>query len=405
MIKKLLIMLPIIVLAMQQKADEDSIRFIFEPDSLLLHVGESAEITIKMVTSNGKLSGTPFLIYGQPRRSLETYPRISDSTGFAKVKVKPYKPGSLKLRTRSISIKREDRTYGELKISVPKPKLKKIVFKISNDNIYEGTTIRLEPVVYDEANLIRDDVSVLLEDALSARLIDKEAQFIAERAIRLGDTTVKEIMVPRVEMVILAPDEDPLGMIARIIESGHSRYPVLGPAKNEVQGILLAKDLLPIINKDLEDFDLKNLIRDIKVVPESKKADSLLEEFKKDRSHMAVVIDEYGTISGLVTIEDILEELVGEIEDEHDTDDEDLIQVSEYEYIADATLELTEFENKFNKNFNGMDAETLAGLFINKLGFLPKVGDKIELDDMILAVTAADKRKIKKIGITIKTNT
>ena len=112
-----------------------------------------------------------------------------------------------------------------------------------------------------------DDVSVLLEDALSARLIDKEAQFIAERAIRLGDTTVKAIMVTRVEMVILAPDEDPMGMISRIIDAGHSRYPVLGPAKNEVQGILLAKDLLPIINKDLENFNLRNFIRDIKVVP------------------------------------------------------------------------------------------------------------------------------------------
>ena len=249
-----------------------------------------------------------------------------------------------------------------------------------------------------------DDVSVLLEDALSAKLIDKEAQFIAERAIRLGDTTVKEIMVPRVEMVILAPDEEPLDMIARIINSGHSRYPVLGPAKNEVQGILLAKDLLPIINQNLKDFKLLSLIRDIKVVPESKKADSLLEEFKKDRSHMAVVIDEYGAVCGLVTIEDILEELVGEIEDEHDSEEEDLIQVSEYEYIANATLELSEFEQKFNKSFNGMDAETLAGLFISKLGFLPKVGDKIDLDNMILAVTAADKRKIKKIGITIKTN-
>ena len=249
-----------------------------------------------------------------------------------------------------------------------------------------------------------DDVSVLLEDALSAKLIDKEAQFIAERAIRLGDTTVKEIMVPRVEMVILAPNEEPLDMITRIINSGHSRYPVLGPAKNEVQGILLAKDLLTIINQNLKDFKLLSLIRDIKVVPESKKADSLLEEFKKDRSHMAVVIDEYGTVSGLVTIEDILEELVGEIEDEHDSEEEDLIQVSEYEYIANATLELSAFEQKFNKSFNGMDAETLAGLFISKLGFLPKVGDKIDLDNMILAVTAADKRKIKKIGITIKTN-
>lgn len=249
-----------------------------------------------------------------------------------------------------------------------------------------------------------DDVSILLEDALSAKLIDKEAQFIAERAIRLGDTAVKEIMVPRVEMVIIAPNEDSTMMINRIIESGHSRYPVIGPEKNEVQGILLAKDLLPIITINFEDIDLSKIIREIKVVPESKKADSLLEEFKKDRSHMAIVLDEYGTISGLVTIEDILEELVGEIEDEHDIEDEDLIQVSEFEYIADATLELSIFEEKFNKDFNNIDAETLAGLFINKLGYLPKVGDKIEIDNMILAITAADKRKIKKIGITIKSN-
>ena len=165
MLRKFLILLPIFVLAMQERADEDSIRFIFEPDSLFLHVGQSAEITIKMVTAADKLTGTPFLIYGQPRRSLETYPRISDSTGFVKVKVRPYKPGSLKLRTRSISIKREDRVFGELKITVPKPKLKKIVFNNSIDNLYEGTTIRLEPVVYDEANLIRDEVSVLLSSS------------------------------------------------------------------------------------------------------------------------------------------------------------------------------------------------------------------------------------------------
>jgi magnesium and cobalt transporter len=250
-----------------------------------------------------------------------------------------------------------------------------------------------------------DDVSLLLKDALSSRLIDKEAQFIAERAIRLGDTTVKEIMIPRVEMVTLTSEEEPNALITRIIESGHSRYPVLGATKNEVRGILLVKDLLTILNKDLETFQLNNFIRDIKIVPESKKADSLLEEFKKDRSHMAIVIDEYGTISGLVTIEDILEELVGEIEDEHDAEDlDDLIQVSEFEYIADATLELSIFEEKFEKDFGDIDAETLAGLFISKLGLLPKVGDKIDLDNMILSITAADKRKVKKIGITIKTN-
>ncbi len=120
---------------------------------------------------------------------------------------------------------------------------------------------------------------------------------------------------------------------------------------------------------------------------------------------MAIVVDEYGAICGLVTIEDILEELVGEIEDEHDSgDDDELIQVSEFEYIADANLELSTFEDKFNKNFDDIDAETLAGLFINKLGILPKVGDKIDLGDMFLAVTAADKRKVKKIGITIKSS-
>lgn len=251
-----------------------------------------------------------------------------------------------------------------------------------------------------------DDVSILLKDALATRLIDKEAQFIAERAIRLGDTTVKEIMIPRVEMVTLTSEEEAGALITRIIESGHSRYPVLGATKNEVRGILLAKDLLTIIDKELETFQLHNFIRDIKIVPETKKADSLLEEFKKDRSHMAVVIDEYGTISGLVTIEDILEELVGEIEDEHDSEDlDDLIQVSEFEYIADATLELSIFEEKFSKDFGDIDAETLAGLFINQLGLLPKVGDKIDLGNMILSITAADKRKVKKIGITIKTNT
>ena len=173
MLRKFLIMLPIFVFAIQEKAAKDSIRFIFEPDSLNLHVGESAEITIKMVTNDDKLTGTPFLIYGQPRRALEAYPRISDSTGFVKVKVKAYKPGALKLRTRSISVKREDRVFGELKITVPKPKLKRIVFNNSIDNLYEGTTVRLEPIVYDEANLIRDEVFVELSSSnLKVAIID-----------------------------------------------------------------------------------------------------------------------------------------------------------------------------------------------------------------------------------------
>ena len=246
-----------------------------------------------------------------------------------------------------------------------------------------------------------NEVSEVLQHALNTNIIDKEAQLIAEKAIRLGDTTLKEIMIPKVEMVTVDVNESQDIFINRIIESGHSRYPVMGENKNEVKGLLLAKDILPALHSKTP-ISLEKVTRNIKVVPENKKADTMLEEFKNDRSHMAVVIDEYGSVSGLITIEDVLEELVGEIEDEHDTGDVDeLIQVSPTEYIADARLDINVFEKKFDLKFDDLDAETVGGLFIHKLGLLPKVGDKIEVNNMTLAVTAADKRKVKKIGITI----
>jgi len=246
-----------------------------------------------------------------------------------------------------------------------------------------------------------NEVSEVLQHALNTNIIDKEAQLIAEKAIRLGDTTLKEIMIPKVEMVTVDVNESQDVFINRIIESGHSRYPVMGENKNEVKGLLLAKDVLPALHSKTP-ISLEKVTRNIKVVPENKKADTMLEEFKNDRSHMAVVIDEYGSVSGLITIEDVLEELVGEIEDEHDTGDVDeLIQVSPTEYIADARLDINVFEKKFDLKFDDLDAETVGGLFIHKLGLLPKVGDRIEVNNMTLAVTAADKRKVKKIGITI----
>ncbi len=250
-----------------------------------------------------------------------------------------------------------------------------------------------------------NEVSEVLQHALNTNIIDKEAQLIAEKAIRLGDTTLKEIMIPKVEMVTVDVNESQDVFINRIIESGHSRYPVMGENKNEVKGLLLAKDILPALHSKTP-ISLEKVTRNIKVVPENKKADTMLEEFKNDRSHMAVVIDEYGSVSGLITIEDVLEELVGEIEDEHDTGDVDeLIQVSPTEYIADARLDINVFEKKFDLKFDDLDAETVGGLFIHKLGLLPKVGDRIEVNNMTLAVTAADKRKVKKIGITINKST
>ena len=148
-------------------------------------------------------------------------------------------------------------------------------------------------------------------------------------------------MVPKIEMVTININDKESEFLNRIIDTGHSRYPVLGNESNEVLGLLLAKDILPIM-KTKQKINLSSILRDVRVVPENKKADTMLEEFKKDRSHMAVVIDEYGTISGLITIEDVLEELVGEIEDEHDpTDADEIIQVSKNEFIADARLELS----------------------------------------------------------------
>lgn len=245
-----------------------------------------------------------------------------------------------------------------------------------------------------------EDVTEVLESSLSSDIIDEVAFSIAENAIKLRATSVKEIMIPKVEMVNIYIDDSSEKLLETVIESGHSRYPVINEKKKKVEGILLAKDLLPLLSIN-EEVNLGSIMRDAKVVPETKRADSLLEEFKKDKSHLAVVIDEYGEICGLVTIEDILEELVGEIEDEHDIDDLDLIQVSEKEFIADAKIEIDEFEEKFEINLNESSVETLGGYMTKKLGILPKVGDKIIVESIELVVTAADKRRIKKIGISI----
>ena len=245
-----------------------------------------------------------------------------------------------------------------------------------------------------------EDVTEVLESSLSSDIIDEVAFSIAENAIKLRATSVKEIMIPKVEMVNIYIDDSSEKLLETVIESGHSRYPVINEKKKKVEGILLAKDLLPLLSIN-DEVNLDSIMRDAKVVPETKRADSLLEEFKKDKSHLAVVIDEYGEICGLVTIEDILEELVGEIEDEHDIDDLDLIQVSEKEFIADAKIEIDEFEEKFEINLNESSVETLGGYMTKKLGILPKVGDKIIVESIELIVTAADKRRIKKIGISI----
>ena len=247
------------------------------------------------------------------------------------------------------------------------------------------------------------EVADFLKDAVDQNIIDKEAESIANKAIRLGSTTVKEIMVPKVDMVTVTINEETGVIIDRIIDSGHSRYPVLGTERDEVSGILLAKDILPKIVNGNDSFEISEMLREPNIVPETKKADALLEEFKKDRSHLAIVVDEYGTISGLVTIEDILEELVGEIEDEHDIEEDEIIKLSEGRYTADAKIELEVFIDYFKMNIDPMsiDAETLGGFIISSLGVLPKIGDEISLDNITIIVSDADDRKINKVSVKV----
>ena len=246
------------------------------------------------------------------------------------------------------------------------------------------------------------EVTDFLKDAADQKVIDKEAESIARKAIKLGDITAKEIMVPKVDMVTIHIDEDTNEIVKKIIDSGHSRYPVLGNERNEVIGILLAKDILPKLFKNSLDFDINGMLRELNVVPETKKIDSLLEEFKEDRSHLAVVIDEYGVICGLITIEDILEELVGEIEDEHDVDLDEIIELSDNTYSVDSKIELEEFISFFQLEIDPLtiDAETLGGLFISKFGMLPKVGDKININNVSIKVLDTDSRRIKKFKVT-----
>jgi len=246
------------------------------------------------------------------------------------------------------------------------------------------------------------EVTDFLKDAVDRNVIDKEAESIAIKAIRLGDITVKEIMIPKVDMVNIQIGENTKDIIKKIIDSGHSRYPVLGNERNEVAGILLAKDILPKLFKGTTDFDINEMLRDPNVVPETKKADSLLEEFKQDRSHLAVVIDEYGEICGLITIEDILEELVGEIEDEHDVDEEEIIEIDSNKYRVDAKIELEEFIGFFGLDLDplSVDAETLGGLFISEFGVLPNIGDKIKIEDIYIEVSDTDNRRIKRFTVT-----
>ncbi len=248
----------------------------------------------------------------------------------------------------------------------------------------------------------RKELLEILGTAQENGLLDHEALSIIQGALQVSDMKVREIMVPRTQSVMIPVNAKPNEYLDLVIDSAHSRFPVYGETKDEIEGLLLAKDLLPLAAKGkLEKTSLKNLIRPATFIPESKRLNVLLREFRETRTHMAVVIDEYGVMAGLVTIEDVLEQIVGEIEDEHDIDDEHLIKHGkDNQFIVKAITPIDEFNEHFKSTFSDNEFDTIGGIVLSCFGHLPERGETIEVDSFHFNVLNADNRAIRLLEVT-----
>jgi magnesium and cobalt transporter len=242
----------------------------------------------------------------------------------------------------------------------------------------------------------RKDVEDVLAIAAENEVIDQDACSIIERAMQVSDMQTRDIMIPRSQMVLIKAECTLEEILPLIISSAHSRYPVIGDSPDDVLGILLAKDLLPIIlETGKSDFKIEKLLRPSMVVPESKRLNVLLREFRENRNHMAIVIDEYGGVAGLVTIEDVLEEIVGEIEDETDERvDRSIQMINEKEYMVKALTPIDEFNHYFACDFSDEEFDTVGGLVIQAFGHMPVRHETTTVDDFAFEVVKADQRKI-----------
>lgn len=247
----------------------------------------------------------------------------------------------------------------------------------------------------------RRDLMDVIKAANQNDVIDKEALEILEGALQVADKQVRDILIPSSQMVVVSVDEGADQFMPKIIESAHSRFPVIGETPDEVLGVLLAKDLLPhILHK--EDLDLSKLLRTVTYIPESKRLNVLLREFRQTRNHMAIVLDEYGSVSGLVTIEDVLEEIVGEIEDEHDPTTENFIrQIAERDYLIKALTPIEAFNREFRADFSEDDFDTIGGILMQKFGYLPKQNELATLNGFKFRVINADSRQIHLLRMTL----
>ena len=259
---------------------------------------------------------------------------------------------------------------------------------------------KLSQAFSDEPESLQDIMDIL-RDAEQRDVLDADSLSIIEGAVQVTDMQVREVMIPRSQMITVRANQAPEDYIDEIIESAHSRFPVIGESTDDVLGILLAKDLLPLALKgSIKKSDISELLRPATIVPESKRLNQLLKEFKLNRNHMAVVVDEYGGISGLITIEDILEQIVGEIEDEHDFEDEAMIKpLSKTEYNVKALTPIDEFNAYFDADLPESDFDTIGGLVLKKFERLPRRGEKVTLYGFKVTILNADNRSVRLLKI------
>jgi magnesium and cobalt transporter len=245
----------------------------------------------------------------------------------------------------------------------------------------------------------RDDLEDVLSIAAENEVIDEDARSIMEGAMQVSDMQARDIMIPRAQMVVIRADTTLEEILPQIIRTAHSRYPVVGESTDDILGMLLAKDLLPqILEPGNDEFDIRDLLRPTMVVPESKRLNVLLREFRENRNHMAIVIDEYGGVAGLVTIEDVLEEIVGEIEDETDAAVDPFIRkISPDDFFIKALTPIEEFNRYFEANFSDVEFDTIGGLVIQAFGHMPARNESTIVGDFEFKVINADQRKIHSL--------
>ncbi|GAA0325587.1 CNNM family magnesium/cobalt transport protein CorC [Morganella psychrotolerans] len=248
----------------------------------------------------------------------------------------------------------------------------------------------------------REDLVEVIRDSEQNSLIDPDTRDMLEGVMDISDQRVRDIMIPRSQIVTLKRNQTLDECLDVIIDSAHSRFPVISEDKDHIEGLLMAKDLLPFMRSDSEEFSIAKVLRHAVVVPESKRVDRLLKEFRSQRYHMAIVIDEFGGVSGLVTIEDILELIVGEIEDEYDDEDDvDIRQLSLHSYSVRALTQIEDFNDAFGTHFSDEEVDTVGGLVMQAFGHLPTRGETIEIDNYMFKVAMADSRKIIQLHVKI----